>query len=465
MVLGCHQPGRHRPRSPNDLHVRSAALLMDPAVFAAHGYAALLARGCEVEQCQRALLSLALDALQGVQEAVFASAKYYAAAQPELYWALLDLAFHDCIVRSDEIPDFHTVVWDEREAERKLALLERAESYLAGRGAPVPPRIPMSWIKADKAALKTWKDTQGYERNETVFLYHIAEKLLPHICLEPILSEPRRREQFLTLVGELLTWTFQEIVPPFAQTRRDHGGNTPFEWVFAFSAWCGKLCAHLTRDEAKNLIIARIWSQDADSALLMLQSLMRAFMIEAFLKQKEIGDELVALWAEMVEWLFASPEWRHSGKGDHLDREFTYCAFTTLFCVAPDFSPLICGVDPGWPHLSKFLPIIKRAICEFGMNATLYLAVTTFLKRGGIDLLPDPALAWLHGIVVNRKAVQKFWRTNGENTVELLKLLISEKDKVLTADHRKWITLIADILVDNGVRGAGFLQQELLRAG
>ena len=82
------------------------------------------------------------------------------------------------------------------------------------------PRIPMSWIKADKPASKAWKDTQGYARNETVFLYHIAEKLLSHICLEPILAEPGRRQQFLALVSELLTWTFQEIVPPFAKTAR-----------------------------------------------------------------------------------------------------------------------------------------------------------------------------------------------------------------------------------------------------
>jgi len=166
----------------------------------------------------------------------------------------------------------------------------------------------------------------------------------------------------------------------------------------------------------------------------------------------------------MAEWLFASPEWQHNGKGDHLDREFTSCAFTTLFCVAPDFSPLICGVDPGWPHLGRFLPVIKRAICEFGTNVTLYLAVITFLKRGGIDLLPDPALAWLHDLVANKKGDQKFWRMNGENTVELLKLLIFQKAAMLTADHRRLITSIADILTDDGVRGAGFLQHELLRA-
>jgi hypothetical protein len=448
-----------------ELNVRSALLLMDPAVFAAHGYAALLARGQETDRCQQAILNLALDAVQGVQTAVFASAKYYADVRPDFYWVLLSLALKECVVRDGKIPDFHSVAWDEREAERKLALLEQAEADLAGDSVPAFPHIPMPWIKAEKSARKAWKDTKGYARNETVFLYHLADKLLPQLRLEPILSDSSRRSQFLSLVGELLEFTFQEIVPPFAKTKRDHGGSTAYEWVYAFSSWCGRLCAHLTRDEAKNLIISPVWSRDKDTALLILQSLMRSFMIHAFLGEKEIKDEQIAFWKELVDWMLQSPEWRHNGKGDHLDREFTACAFTTLFCAAPDFSPLICGVDPGWPHLSRFLTIIECSIREFGKNVTLYLAVITFLKRGGFDLMPEPALGWLQSVVVDRKADQKFWTMNGEDTVELLKRLIAEKEHALTADHRKAITLIADILVDNGVRGAGFLQQELLRAG
>src|SRR5262249_49792151 len=45
-----------------DLIVRSAALLMHPAVFAAHGYSALLARDYATDRCKRALLNLAVDA-------------------------------------------------------------------------------------------------------------------------------------------------------------------------------------------------------------------------------------------------------------------------------------------------------------------------------------------------------------------------------------------------------------------
>lgn len=449
--------------APSDLLVRGAVLLMNPTVYATHGYAALLARGYEVECCQQALLGLTLDPLQGVQIAVFVSAKYYADKWPEFYSILFDLAMHDCVVDHNEIPDFHSLVMDERETKRKLILLERAESYITGHGIPVLPSIPMPWVKLDKPMREVGEDVRGYGRNKTTFLYHIAEKILSHICLEAIFVDSRRRTQFRAFVGELLEWTFQEIVPPFAETRHDHHSNIPFEWVFGFSEWCGRLCVHLTRDEAKDLIIMPIWGQDTDSGLLMLQNVMRSFMIEAFLKPKDISNDLVVLWTEMTEWLFNHPEWQHNRR-NHLDREFTHCAFPTLFCVAPDLAPLICLVQPGWPHLHKFLPTLKRAICEFGTNGTLYISVVTFLRRGGFDLLPEPALIWLHGVIVDHKTDQKFWRGNGEITVELLKQLLNEKSDLLSLEHRRVITLIADILVDNGVRGAGFLQQELLRA-
>jgi hypothetical protein len=172
----------------------------------------------------------------------------------------------------------------------------------------------------------------------------------------------------------------------------------------------------------------------------------------------------MALWSEITDWIFTSPEWDHDGDHEHLDREFVSCALSVLFCAAPDFSPLVCVVDRGWAHVSKFTQLLERAIKEFGTDRTLYLAVTTFLKKGGFDLMPKPALPWLGQIVQQKKADQVFWKTNGDETVELLRQLITEKGGSLSTEDRKAIILISDILTDNGVRGAGFLHQELLRA-
>jgi hypothetical protein len=322
----------------------------------------------------------------------------------------------------------------------------------------------MPWVKGTALFRRMRRDTGGYVQNDMIFLWDKAGKILPHLCFQPLLADRGRRAKTLKLVSDLLELTFQEIVPPFAKSKRDHGSNTPFEWVFAFSAWCGGLCVHLTLDEARRLILKPIWARDSETALLIMQTLLRTFMIRALLQPPEINDDHILLWSEIGEWLFNHPEWTGNRGGDYLDREFTSCAFSLLFCAAGDFGPLICGIDPGWPHLGKFLRVIERAIREFGLNETLYIAVITFLKHGGMDLLPEPALVWLDDVVTKKKGDQGFWQANGENTAELLKRLIAEKNTLLMPEHHKLITSIADILVDDGVRGAGFLQQELLRS-
>ena len=449
-------------RKPSRWSTRGTILSMDPLVFAAHGYAALLAKGQDVSHCQGALLRLALDPLEGVQNAVFAAASQFTSVRAEFYWILLDTALGQCVVADEQIPNFHSILFDPKEAEFKKQLFNRAEALITSGTISDLPTIPLPWIKSDVPQEPTHRDTKGYTKNKTIFLFHVAAKVLFHAPLEPILADPTRRVKFLKTVGELLDWTFQEIMPPFSDSRHDHGGHTPFEWVYGFAAWCGRICAYLTPVEAHQAILDRTFSRDTETALMIMQGVTKSFMIQAFLRAKDVTVDNLELWQDITDWIFASPEWEP--ESEHLDREFVTCAFAVLFCVAPDFSLLRCAVDPGWPHLGKFTAVLERAISEFGRHPTLYLAVTTFLKKGGYELLPRPALPWLEQIAQERKSDQAFWQRSGDDTVELLGQLINQKGGELAADDRKSVILISDLMTDNGVRGAGFLHQELLRA-
>ena len=449
-------------RKPSRWSSRGSILSMDPLVFASHGYAALLSKGHDVAHCQGALLRLAVDPLEGVQSAVFAAARQFACARPEFYWVLLDIGLGQCVVTDEQIPNFDSIQFDPKEAEFKGELLTRAEALMKSGTIPDLPTIPLPWIKSDVPQKPTHRDTKGYAKNKTIFLSHVAAKVLFDAPLEPILADATRRGKFLKTVGELLDWTFQEIMPPFSDSRHDHGRNTPFEWVFGFAAWCGRVCANLTPAEAHEAILDRTFSRDPETALLIMQGVTKSFMMEAFLRTKHVALENLEIWSDVTDWIFSSPEW--SPDREHLDREFVTCAFAVLFCVAPDFSRLVCVVDPGWPHLGKFTGMLERAISEFGRHPTLYLAVTTFLKKGGFDLLPRPALPWLEQIARQKKSDQAFWKRRGDETVELLGELIKQKGCELSSDDRKAIILISDLMTDNGVRGAGFLHQELLRA-
>ena len=194
------------------------------------------------------------------------------------------------------------------------------------------------------------------------FLQHVAAKVLFHAPLEPVFADATKRAKFLKMIGELLDWTIEEIVPPFGDSRRDHGGNTPFEWAFGFAAWCGRVCAAVSPAEAHESLLDRIFSQDMDTALMIMQGVTKSFMVGTFLRATDITGDRLILWSDITDWIFENRAWHPDS--DHLDREFVTCAFAVLFCVAPDFSPLVCGVDSGWPHLGKFRAILERAVRE-----------------------------------------------------------------------------------------------------
>ena len=217
-------------RKPSQFSMRGSILTMDPLVFAAHGYAALLAKGQDVEHCERALLRLSLDPLEAIQSAVFAAASQFANSCPDFYWVLLDAALAQCIVANEQIPDYHSILFDEKEAELKQNIWKRAIGFLESGTVPDLPAIPLPWVKSDGPLKRTQKDTKGYGPNKTKFLFNVATKVLFHAPLESVLGDATKRAKFLKMVGELLDWTIQEIVPPFADNRRDRSGHTPFEW-------------------------------------------------------------------------------------------------------------------------------------------------------------------------------------------------------------------------------------------
>ncbi|ATQ43385.1 hypothetical protein CSW64_13675 [Caulobacter mirabilis] len=440
---------------------RGSILSMHPLTFTVHGFAALLGRHHRPRECQGALLNFAVDPLEEIVKTVAVSAKQYASDYPDFYWVLFQLLVTRCIYQAGAAPDYHSAAWDEAEAAHCLALLDAAEAALDSGTAPMLPDIPLPWIEREDVAPEGDDERSRYLRNELTFHWNIAEKAIFPAQVAIILENSERRRQFVRLIGQLVAFTNQKAMPPFAKSRRD-AGNAPYEWIYRLFNWTGRMGAHLSAAEVQDAILDPIFAADDKTALLGMQGFISSFMIHALLPPASITPDKLAIWTVATDWVLDHREGRY-GDGRYLDRHFTTCATATLFCVHGDFRPLVCGVQEGWAKLPQFLPIIEKAVPRFGLNSTLYIAVTRFLKAGGFDLLPDPGLDWLLGIANAKKLDKTFWAANGDETVELLKALLERKTGRLTIAHRGIISLMSDILVDNGVRGAGFLLQEELR--
>jgi hypothetical protein len=448
-------------RGFDDLTYRGSILSMHPLIFAVHGFAALMVRGYEVEQCQNSILALAVAPLESVLEAVAVSAKRYATEYPDFYWVLFGLFVRHCIIEKDALPNYHSPYWDEAEATRNIALLEAAKATLTNGIIPPLPAVPPPWLERDYQCSEDDPDKFKFVQNPLCFQWHIAQRTILRVNIDVLLATSERRSQFVTLVEQLVAMTIQEVVPPFAKSRRDNRGNTPFEWVFSFFHWLGRTSSHLSSAEVEKIALQPLFATDNETALLAMQSFAPSYLAHSLLSPAVITDEAFATWEKIAGWIIENPEGRTRGR--HVDREFSLCVFILLFCFSGDFQPLVCVVEEEWAFLDRFKTIIERVVRKFGTNPHLYLGVLRFFKKGGLDMTPEPGLSWLREIALAKKQDQDFWRSNGDETVEILKLILAKKALFLSAVHRDTISFITDILVDNGVRGAGFLQQDQLR--
>ena len=300
-----------------------------------------------------------------------------------------------------------------------------------------------------------------YVRNPIAFRWHIAQKTILEFNIDDLIQHARSRAELLKLVRELVEMTLQEIKPPFAKSRRNWDGNTPFQWVHELFFWTGKVASRLTNEEIEAAILAPVLQADRESALLALTSFQASFLANAILPPTTMTDEAFSTWQRLSTWLIEEPT-EFEGD-DYLSNEQSRCLFLLLFCFSGDFAPLKCVVEQGWASMNRFEQTIAGAVAKFGTNSSVYLALLRLLKRGGLAFAPEPALSWLHQVALARRRDQAFWTSNGAETVEVLKLILTKRSDAVSQAHRATISLITDIMVDNGVRGAGFLQQDQLR--
>eukprot|EP01013_Petalomonas_cantuscygni_P008721 TRINITY_DN21459_c0_g1_i1.p1 TRINITY_DN21459_c0_g1~~TRINITY_DN21459_c0_g1_i1.p1 ORF type:complete len:912 (-),score=49.24 TRINITY_DN21459_c0_g1_i1:94-2769(-) len=440
----------------DDFTFRGSVLSMDPLEFAAHGNVALVARNFEPEGIRRQVLELALHPFEAVAEAVAKASASLAENAPEFLWELLVVLVSRCINSEGNAPNYHAVEKSEGEAAYHSELIAAAELAIQSGIANPLPDVPIPWIKTGDTSDGDG-DTVGYERNPVNFLSNVAQKTIIKMDFDPLLATEQKKTQILRLIAQLVEMTFQDIVPPFAESRRDFGGSTPSEWTFSFFFWLGKFCGRLTPAEVDDLVLRPIAEAQTECGLYAMDNFSRGYSAYNILPPADPSEANLKIWNQMAEWIIAHPEGMHIRR---LDREYQSSVLALLFCFHGDFSPLFCAAEADWPYLKSFTRIFDRVIGKFGTNSTIFYAIIKFLQKGGLEFFQDPALSWLVTIAQETRHDDAFWSANGEETVSMLKMFIVEKDAALSDEHHKALSFIIDVLVDNGVRGAGFLQQD-----
>jgi hypothetical protein len=418
------------------LSFRGSMVTGHPPAMAAYGYAALARRYPDGKEARQAILQLAVDPIENVVESVYLAASILADADPAMVWRLYSLATFRAAHSQSNGDGIH---WSREEATEQLGLVEEAEQALDDD--ILPEAYQLAWPQSDE------------EFSDEIYRWDYLANVFK-LPIAPLLAGSTR-VRLLANAASMLTWALSG--------RAEDGNAPPFEWLFAFGEWLGRLLGHLSPGEATSLLFDRVDDAEPKVATETMDTITRSFMIEWMLNKQPLSDSVIAIWEKLVGWAITRPAW---GRGAGTERVTQYergLALSTIFCAAS--TRLVCGVDPDWPHAHRLMSMIEPSVQTFAIDGTVFGGLLKLVRAQRAQLLPKPGLDWIQTVVRSRSRDREFWEhvDNGEQLVILLREVIAAGP--LSEQTRATILEAADVLIEVGVRGAAFLQQDMVRLG
>lgn len=417
----------------DELSFRGTHLTGHPPAMAAVTYAALLRRDPSRREARVAMFQLAVDPVEAVVEAVYDAAPIFVEAAPDMVWRLFSLATQRA-ARSHETE--HSPHWSPAEAKEQSALADEAEQMLIGGVLPSAHPVPTT------AGARGWNDSYYWSFHENALRLPI-EPMLDFATHDALIKHAESAlDQALASLGK----------------GRERSG-APHEWLHACGRWLARLVALIPPAEAQTLLFARLDAAERLAAIEVMDTVMSHFMLHRMLRKEMLNKATLETWEALVDWAASRPHWGATPVDAR--RHERGLAVTALFCGFRD--DIVCGIDRDWPNLDVVLPALNRAAETFSTEQTVFAALLALLRARSERLFPQPGLGWIQRVVRIRKTEREFWShvSNGERLALILRELVAA-DPLATGD-REIVIEIADALIEMGIRGAAFLQQDLVR--
>lgn len=411
---------------------RGTHLTGHPPAMAAHAYAALLRRDPARHEWRVALLQLAVDPMEKVVEAVYDAGGIFADAAPDMVWRLFCLATQRAARTQAAELGVH---WSRAEADEQSAFADEAERLIADGVLPGVHPTPSDMRGQD--SMYHWD-------------FHANAFRLP---LEPMLHSTTR-DALIAHAGSAIELSLTALGKEGERDAPSH------EWLNGCGKWLGRLLGLISPNEVDALLLRRLDVAESSSAAEVMELVISEFMLQWMIHDEPLEATTIEIWKALVDWSIARPSW-HSNPLDARphDRSMAISAF---FCAV--VKGIVCGVDTHWPNLGAVLPTLNRAADAFSTERSAFAAMLALLRTGPEGLLPQPGLNWIKRVVDFRKANREFWShaSNGERLVLLLRELVSAG--TVSASEREIVVRVADTLIEAGVKGAAFLQQDLVKS-
>lgn len=444
------------PLETNSFLYEESEVLFDPHVLAVGGLAALVERGLSDSKDEEVLLTRVCHPLHKVIKAVFKGLSSCWEKKPLLCWQAFVLGIRLSVMpwtvlhtRRGNIGLYRTdeeIEWLQQELDVVLSDLN------SGHRSSLPA-VPLPWDDS----FDPDRPPNALKRSTMAFLWHIAPIVLEAQPLQQLLANPEQRQDVLRLIQDLVRWTILDAVPPGG--RQHH--QRAYEWDMTFMDWCAQITAHLSIDEAEELIVGPIAgiANERDGEYL-LEHFIRDFIRWRLDQNKAPDDTTLRLWNRLCDTVLQHSDARWSRDRDFVSSGYGSCAVSLIFT-----SYGRSQFEHPWPALHVFTPSIERWTEVFGASPAYFGYWAEFMLHAGRGLFPLPALGWLHTIALTRQDDGRFWQAheNGDKAAALLSQLLDDHGQLISG-HNDWLqmmTEVADYLVKHGIRLAAQVQQRL----
>lgn len=318
------------------------------------------------------------------------------------------------------------------------------------------PSVSPQWIKAKEGATGT---LNGYVKSEDALMWHELPIALPHLPLGDVMSHPDTRQPLINLARDLMNWTILDAAPPWDKNRRS---SMSFEWGQSFMEWCASVSEHLSETETQEIIVGPIASiAEDDNGEYLLNNLMTSLLLKQFDQEEKPSDKLMSLWRKLVNVIFAHKDavW-HGRKDAMVTMGYGECVSLVVFsCYG------LTILRHPWPGLESVKDIIREWVGLFSFAPPYYACLIEFLDEAGWPWLSTHGIDWIEAVVDEYPNDQTFWNKSdsGTKTATIIQKLLTKQENNVCPDpalHRRLLK-ITDILVQNGIRLAAQVQQQL----
>lgn len=477
-----------------------------PCIYAAYGLATLITSGQEADSARASLLMLALHPIEMVSAAALSEAMGCWATDRKFAWAAVELglrlsvghrperisaygydhtsnrkamvAAHEAAIRrlNSRRSDFTLppvpAAWERivgpgvtrsGRAQRKIGgpVFRHLAGYLA---------FALAWRPLASTRLAAWlggilNPQQGVDwREPTPFLrWDFLPKVLEGIPIAEVLADPDYRPAFVELCSQLLGWTIQKIVPPWAddpQAGRDRYRATDlFEWRRVFGKFLGKVGLHLSAAEVRARFLDPIFALGDEPAFSLLEPLVDITSAAGILDPATIAPSAFGTMEACVERVLAAREWgRARRSGELYEHHLPGLVRDLMFVDHLGLSGATRFANDDWrqfdliaPFLEKMartvgsVPIVTRSFLVACERARPYVDPKWFADIA-LSIVTDhgPPVGWRASLLAGRMA----------SVVQI----IAEKAHPLDEAVARTLLRVLDALVDMGDRRAAALE-------